>query len=162
MTSKNKNLFGFTLLELIIALSLLAILASVAVSRFVDMSKKTIEIQETATVSSLRTAVLLFKADSSYWPAEVGADGDRDIFLLLENPPPHNLWGIPPGDGKTWAIQLGGMGPIGCGEGYWIHCPHRLGLYPPNPSGKTWFYCKGDPSGDATIGSITLQFSDPH
>ncbi|MEW6009061.1 MAG: type II secretion system protein [Candidatus Omnitrophota bacterium] len=129
-----KKQVGFTLLELIIVLAVLAILGSVAVARFVDMGKKAASIQEDATMGSLRTAVLLFKAMNDYWPAELGKDGPdpyhRDILELLENPPPHLFFGIAPGDGRTWEMLTGATAGS---QGYWISCPHLA---------KKWFYCR--------------------
>ena len=57
------NSKSFTLLELIIVIALLAILASAAVARFVDMSNKALDVQERATIQALRTAIMLYYAE---------------------------------------------------------------------------------------------------
>ncbi len=124
------NKKSFTLLELIIVLALLAILVSVAVAKFVDLSNKALGIQENATMDAFRTAVLLYKAKYDAWP-----DGDTfwDPFTILENPPPRQRGFPPPGDGKTWAYLRGTQSP---GEFWSIQCPHALGSY----SGMSWTY----------------------
>ncbi len=140
---KGNSLTGFTLLELIIVLAILAIIASAAVARFVDMAKKATDVQEHVTIQSLKTAVLLFKAVNGYWPAELGKDGsapyDRDIIALLENPPPYLFLQPFPWDGKTWGVLPGAASGS---QGYWISCPH------PIPEGgdtvKKWFYSRED------------------
>ena len=152
---KTRKSFGFTLLELIIVLAILAIIASVAVARFVDISKKATIVKEDATIASLKTAALLFKAYNNYWPAENGVDpiNNRDIFALLENPPPYNF-GMFVGDGRNWAVI-----PYPHGLFYEILCPHHTQLGSTGP-GRKWRYIRSPIAGD--VAQITLIHDGGH
>ena len=134
------NKKAFTLLELIIVLALLAILASVAVAKFVDMSKKTLDVTEKTTIDALRSAILLYKAKYDVWP-----DGDESTWSpleLLENPPPRRVHTGTPDymNGTEWVY---GTWAAGGGRYFWrICCPHGSpettvpGGYP----GYCWHY----------------------
>lgn len=128
---RQKKIEGFTLLELIIVLALLAIIVSVAVIRFVDMHKKALDVVEHATMASLRSAVLLYRAENDVWPD--GDEGTWSPFELLANPPPY-IANRATADGITWDVgRYGGGG----GPDHWIiSCPHAVG----GDSGWVWSY----------------------
>lgn len=124
---------GFTLIELVIVLALLAILAAMAVAKFVDLSKKAMEIQEDSTVASMRTAVLLYKARYDSWP-------DRPLFELLDDPPPWET-GDPDisdcpnyGNNSKWCT----VKVEGGGNEWNIVCPHYQFGAPQR--GRRWDY----------------------
>jgi prepilin-type N-terminal cleavage/methylation domain-containing protein len=134
------NKQAFTLLELIIVLALLAILASVAVARFVDLTKKALDIQERATMHAVGTAVLLYKAQYDAWP-----DGDPSVwnpFMLLENPPPYEInWPFndPDPNNRNWFLLRDGNG-LPYNNSYWrIWCPHASNSSPWE-AGWEWAY----------------------
>lgn len=147
---------AFTLLELIIALALLAILMSTAIAKFVDLANKALGEQEKATMDALRAAVLLYKAHYNIWPigpAPFGAN-DFDIFDLLDNPPRHEFGG-PFGDGIRWGLNIE--------SDYWrIYCPHMStgagnACFLPSPpaecEGSVWHY-QFNSSGGHSAGQI--------
>lgn len=130
---------AFTLLELIIVLSLLAILSSYAVSKFVDIAHKSLDIQERATIAGIRTAVLLYKAQYRVWP-----DGDSNLwspFELTDNAPPHQQFSGS-GDYQNGVYWFYGIWALAGGRHCWqICCPHAS-LVPVDGKyvGRCWSY----------------------
>ena len=133
------NRKSFTLLELVIVLALLAIITSVAVARFVDLSDRSFGIAEQATMDAFRAAVLLYKAKYDVWPdwQPTSEFVSPTPFDLLDNPPPNKPWpwGGGFGNGRYWnwdrtedvmGIKIG------------LYCPHY------NPAAPTrgikWYY----------------------
>lgn len=135
---------AFTLLELIIVLALLAILASVAVVKFVDLSSKAIDIQEEMVGTSIRTAVLLYRANYDVWPDGSGfEDGTWNPFSGLDNPPPNCRYdgGIcNSGNGTRWAwARVQNAGSI-----YWrSFCPHQNHACTGRGAAWTYFVTSG-------------------
>lgn len=137
---------AFTLLELIIVLALLAILASVAAAKLIDISQKAFQVQEEATIAALRSAALLYHT-------KVCLDGDchwfgnknneTNPFLLLENPPSY-LYGPPVGgaDNRNWRYGLKDTTNFLI----MIWCPHAPWASPYD--GNMWrFYYNGESAG---------------
>ncbi|MBU2540939.1 MAG: prepilin-type N-terminal cleavage/methylation domain-containing protein [Candidatus Omnitrophica bacterium] len=142
-TFNKNNEQAFTLLELIIALALLAIFASAAVSRFVDLANKSLDIQENASMASVRAAVLAYYGKYgalpqtapfcsgtaiSHWGfgGTIYCQGTMEE-MLLENPPDWkensygdglHRWGM---CNVNWAV---GSCPADPHSGWWIFCPH--------------------------------------
>ncbi|MBU2540373.1 MAG: prepilin-type N-terminal cleavage/methylation domain-containing protein [Candidatus Omnitrophica bacterium] len=133
MKRKRGNNQSFTLLELIIALALLAILASYAVARFVDIANKALDVQERATMCALKSAALLyFAANGRWW----GVNSSENPFDLLENPPPHCI-DCAIKENVEWYLHFSI-------DQWQIICPHAF--YPcslpdpPNCRGKKWLF----------------------
>lgn len=132
----NKN--AFTLLELIIVLAIFAILASAAVTKFVNIHGKTLDVQENTTMANLRTALLLYFADKGQWwynPSDDGVIGSP--FGLMEPFPtqPNGNYGTM--DGSKWYVKRSDTL-------YIMWCPHyagHWGLPSPYP-GQIWYYCR--------------------
>lgn len=126
---------GFSILELIIVLALLAILASAAVAKFVDISEKSLQVQEMATIDSFRTAILLYKAKYNDWPSRGAASCtvDNNPFRLLENAPPYEC-NLVTTDNIRWSLINSGT--------YWmIRCPHQTwGCRGASCRGNEWHY----------------------
>lgn len=133
---------AFTLLELIIVLALLAIIASVAVARFVDLHNKIYEVQENSTIAALRSAVLLYKGKNGMWPRSIPLCSPQDVAnsvsncpasandVLLENLPPWawNAWPtdtLPPNDWTVCQLEAGDPCAVpNTSVGWWMLCPH--------------------------------------
>ncbi len=87
---------GFTLIELVIVLAILAILAAVAIPKFVDLSKKARRATAESELGSLRAAAQLYYASTAVggtpsWPtseANLRARLDQDITQLDTNTAP--------------------------------------------------------------------------
>jgi hypothetical protein len=101
-------------------------------------------VKEDTTMSSVRTAALLFKAADNYWPAENLVDpvSNRDIFTLLENPPPH-IVGMYVGDGRNWVLIAWPHGLF-----YDILCPHHNHILGTAGLGKSWRYIRSPSAGN--------------
>lgn len=63
---------GFTLIEILMSLTIVALLASIAVPKFRDIRRRATATQILGDYDVLRHAVLSFYVDSSYFPAEAG------------------------------------------------------------------------------------------
>jgi prepilin-type N-terminal cleavage/methylation domain-containing protein len=125
---------SFTLIELVIVLSILAILASAAVSTFVDIANKAFDVQERQTMSSLKSGALLYYAKNNSW---WGTITTQDPFVLLENPPVHVISPTSPKENIDWYLQPW------IGTQWLIMCPHAFYPCPgPNPNckGKKWTF----------------------
>lgn len=146
-----KSNSGFTLLELVIVLSIVSIIASAAVSTFVDIANRAFDVQEDATMRSLQNGALLFFAENGRW---WGVNGTENPFDLLENPPPHYVG--PAGDpGRILNVHwMVFCATCGAPNGLWqIWCPHVsvTGFL----RGQAWFFW---PVG----GGITIGTDLPH
>lgn len=129
---------SFTLLELVIVLALLAIIASVAVARFVDLSDKAFGIGEEATMSAFRSCLLLYRGKYDVWPdwvedADAGTPGP---FELLDNPPGNKSSLEVAEPGKDW-IWDRGMGAGGSALRIDFFCPHMSNI---TRKGIKWTY----------------------
>ncbi|MEW6008061.1 MAG: prepilin-type N-terminal cleavage/methylation domain-containing protein [Candidatus Omnitrophota bacterium] len=131
-----KNNYGFTLIELVIVLSILAIIASAAVSAFVDIANRAFGVQEDATMRAVQSACLLYYARNGRW---WGVNETEPPFRLLENPPrfvvepPNGIDPPIPGIGNVdWFLYFD---PSGIGDEIWqIWCPHSFNM----ARGKIW------------------------
>ena len=64
---------GFTIIELMIAMTIVGLLSSIAVPKFRDMRRRAEAAQIMGDFDAMRHAVLSFYVDSSYFPAESNA-----------------------------------------------------------------------------------------
>lgn len=63
---------GFTFVELMIAMTVVGILAAVAVPKYIDLKRRATTSRVIGDFQALRVAVMSFYADSSYYPQEAG------------------------------------------------------------------------------------------
>jgi prepilin-type N-terminal cleavage/methylation domain-containing protein len=68
---------GFTLVELVVVIMIFGIFAAIAVPRFLDLTKITVDTSVKENVSVVRTAIELFYARNGRLP---GADGNEATF----------------------------------------------------------------------------------
>lgn len=75
---------GFTLVELLIVIIVIAVLAAVSVPKFADRTQRAKEAALRAELKSLRDAVDRFKADTGLWPGELAQldDTSTPAFAL--------------------------------------------------------------------------------
>jgi prepilin-type N-terminal cleavage/methylation domain-containing protein len=114
---------SFTLIELVIVLSILAILASAAVSTFIDISNKALNIQENSTINGIRAGILLYKAKYDAWPDGNAFGTDWNPFMVLDNPPANERSNCC--NGTKWCWNRDQSGPNPPNPYFWhIMCPH--------------------------------------
>ena len=75
---------GFTLVELVVVIIIVAILAAVAVPKFFDRADDAREAATLQSLSTLRGAIELYRADTSGYPATL----NTDIATYLKGPFP--------------------------------------------------------------------------
>jgi prepilin-type N-terminal cleavage/methylation domain-containing protein len=66
-----KKSFGFTLVELLVVMSIIAILTSITVGTFVESQKKSRDVSRKANLKSLSEAINLYYADNGLFPATI-------------------------------------------------------------------------------------------
>lgn len=127
MIIENKNQ-GFTLIELIMIIIILAIFASVSLPKFANFKTQAIEKQEDSVVAALKTAIqtahlsYVVKGYEDSWPQEVP-------FSLLVQAPSNKYYGglwyetvtyAPDNENWRWNWHSGGVATF-------IFCPHWNG-----------------------------------
>jgi len=81
MTSKHKQYKGFTLVEIMAVVLILALLMGIAVKNFIGMTDKARVTTTKATLKELHAAVNMFKLDTGRYPTE-----EEGLRALIEQP----------------------------------------------------------------------------
>lgn len=77
---------GFTLVELLVVVSVIGVLASVALPKFLDVRRRAMATQLLGDFDVLRHAALSFYVDSGYYPPEAGSAAmPRNLRAYLPN-----------------------------------------------------------------------------
>lgn len=71
LNRKNNKRSGFTLVELLIVIVIIAVLAAIALPRFMDSGQRSKEASLKADLKLVRNALELFKNDTGAWPAQL-------------------------------------------------------------------------------------------
>jgi len=66
------NRLGFTMVELIVVILVLAILASISVLKYLDLRNSAVAAQISQEMRAVQIAAFNYYADTETWPAEVG------------------------------------------------------------------------------------------
>ena len=64
---------GFTFIELMVTMTIVGFLASIAVPKYIDLKRRANTTKVIGDFQTVRVAVMSFYADSSYFPVESGA-----------------------------------------------------------------------------------------
>ena len=98
---------GFTIIELLISMSIVGLLSSIAIPKFSDLRRRAEAAQILGDFDTVRHAVLSFYVDSNYFPAEANAGKvPRNLARYL----PTNFrmkkpqWEL---DYENWALKTG-------------------------------------------------------
>ncbi len=137
----------------------MAILASIATTRFVDLSCKATVIQEKTTIAALKSAILLGHAENilngvqNPWP-------DVALFGLLDNAPPYEevLDQAPPGCPNASGVWTLNHTPVS--KRWIISCPSycvQACAGCPSSRGDAWYYYYDGPG----AGSLTHTTASP-
>lgn len=98
---------GFTMIELMMTVTIVALLASIAVPKFRDIRRRATAAQLMGDFDVMRHAALSFYVDSQYFPDEAGT-GDIPVNLKTYLPNGFTmkkpLWEL---DYENWALMTG-------------------------------------------------------
>ena len=64
---------GFTFVEIMVSMTIVGLLSTVAVPKYIDLKRKANTTRVIGDFQTVRVAVMSFYADSSYFPKEAGA-----------------------------------------------------------------------------------------
>jgi prepilin-type N-terminal cleavage/methylation domain-containing protein len=85
---------GFTLIELIIVIALIAILAGAMVPMFRSNRLEAQQAKAMAELDAIKSAALMFHADTGTWPPGYAAPGYQDgRGFITDAFPPSPYWG---------------------------------------------------------------------
>lgn len=130
MKNRNRNRRGFTLIELVVVILILAILAALIVPRVVGRGDDAKQSKALSDISALRAQVQMFKNDVGTFPESLfdlrtrpaeGADGWRGPYLDRELP--NDPWNNPydyqvNSEGDDFTIVSYGQDGSPGGDGY--------------------------------------------
>lgn len=74
-TLKNKNIFGFTLVELLVVISVIGVLMAVLVANFMGMRERARDTQKIQDLNAIRTTLRMYYNDNQNYPSSGKAVG---------------------------------------------------------------------------------------
>ncbi|QDV28133.1 prepilin-type N-terminal cleavage/methylation domain-containing protein [Aureliella helgolandensis] len=118
MMRSNPNCFrrAFTLIELVIVIIIIAILAAVAVPKFIDRADDAKLSATKQSLSTLRSAIELYRADTGAYPATL----NTDIITYLKGPFPTARIGSSESAGVVLGSDPMVVGDV-TGAGGWLY-----------------------------------------
>jgi general secretion pathway protein G len=131
LNPKDKFLFrlkqkGFTLIELMIVVAILATLAAIAIPKFTLIIEKSREGSTKGNLGAIRSAASLYYGNTNaLWPTTLGCDPNYSFSIYLGNMPPVEVTGIfisgapsPAGTNVTYTSYQ--IAPTSAGNG-WLY-----------------------------------------
>lgn len=109
-----QNLRGFTLVELLVTITILAILATISISIFFNLQKNSRDTKRKSDLATIQSALEQYHADQGFYPNIINPpDGDPDYnpYYIKPKTPPLTLTSsvgnpTPPADIKTYLNVL--------------------------------------------------------
>lgn len=141
-TFKPNKKSGFTLIELILTIIILAIIASVTLPKFSSFKKSAKDKSEDAVYAAMRAAIdtihlsYVVQGKEDSWPNQC------PLLLLAQAPPNKSAWAFPAGtnDNVNWQYWTNGV------YHWYIYCPHWSGPATGGSSpGRRYDYSGGSP-----------------
>ena len=113
----HKNERGFTLVELLIVVIILAVLSGIAVPSYMALRNRARESGTESEMRNIATAIEMYNADKNYYPKtssidelKVALEGDPGYMAVV---PTKDMWGVGYGyestDGKTYTLTSCGV-----------------------------------------------------
>jgi general secretion pathway protein G len=159
MTARRPWFGGFTLVELMISISVIAILASVAIPKFADMLLKTQEGSLKGNLGTMRSALSIYYADNqgSYptcvtGPSAAGLPNAMIPKYLAAIPAVNN--GLHPSTSSVYCDLVMVPGNVHDGQGWYYDGALAAGGQPDSQAGSIWVACDHTD----TIGSSWTSF----
>lgn len=148
---------GFTFIELLVAVSIITLLTSIAVTRFTGSQQRVHDARRIADLAQIRTALELYRADNGFYPPSAcGWDcngyrmsnaGDSWIPELvsggyMQKVPldPKNTGGSPWADGNNYLYAYGNVGRTTYGATYDLTAHLEDTSNPDRCGVKNWRY----------------------
>lgn len=86
---------GFSLIELLVAISIIAILTAVGVVSYTSINKRSRDVKRKSDLEQLRSALELFRADNGYYPGGCGGGWSDASCLSSDLATSSYMSGIP-------------------------------------------------------------------
>jgi prepilin-type N-terminal cleavage/methylation domain-containing protein len=146
MSARRGDAGGFTLLELMISISMIAILASIALPKFADMILTTQQGSAKGNLGTMRSALDIYYADNQgsfptcvTGPGSVGLTNSLVPKYIAAIPAVNN--GLHPSTTSVYCDQMMLPGNVHDGQGWYYDGAFTAGGQPDSFAGSLWVAC---------------------
>lgn len=108
-----KSTSGFTIVELLIVIIVIAILASITVATFSGVRARALESEKATKFSQIQKSLEIFRVINGYYPHNLEIRGSSGATLIGMT-----LQGVVPSDASDLSIGINGQGLITSGNRY--------------------------------------------